>query len=214
MNTRLTDKVYLEKETIEREYKQAWKAFLAGDATTEFEEAYKKVKNLLKNAANGWIVMEDDWVYDNKIKACWLGLCNNSYTYKSYLNFDTGTNLNDALEQLRKHHKTKQEFDIATKEELLKSLTKIISAPFRVSFGTVIDRNSNSFYIAYKVKDTLQGYFTHNSYLSMQSQGRTIPLLRLTSENNFNISSREVFFRFIALDLTPKELKNDSDYKF
>ena len=212
MDTRLTDKIYIEKQALEREYKQSWSAFLAGDKTTQFEEAYQKVENLLKNANNGWVVMEDNWVYDDKIKACWLGLCTESFTYESYLGFSTGDGLNDALKSVKEHHKTKQLFDIATKEELLKSLTNISSAPFSLYSATceVAYRSS----IVYKVNDKLQGYYCDNSFLNSQNFGRAIPLLRLTSENNFGISSREVFFRFIALNLIPSELKNDEDYKF
>ncbi len=212
MNTRLTDKVYIEKEEIETEYKQSWIAFLNGNKDTEFEEAYQKVEKLLKaNGKNGWVVMEDDWVYDNKIKACWLGLCTKSYTSGSYLNFNTGTSLNDALQSVKKHHKTKQEFDIATKNELLKSLTRLSSAPFAISSKRV---EKTGYAIVYKANNKLQGIDTDENCLSSCSNGIATPMLRLTSDNNFSISNREVFFRFIALDLIPTKLKDDKDYRF
>ena len=212
MNTRLTDKVYREKEEIEKEYKQSWSAFLNGDETTQFEEAYLKVEKLLTaDGKNGWVVMEDDWVYDNKIKACWLGLSSKSYTSESYLNFNTGTSLNDALQSVKKHHKTKQEFDIATKNELLKSLTNISSSPFNKINGRV---KKTGFSIVYKIDNKLQGINTNNNCFGNTDTGRLIPLLRLTSDNNFSISNREVFFRFIALELIPTALKDDEDYKF
>jgi len=213
MHTRLTDKVYIEQQELglEEEYQQSWKAFLAGDKTTYFEAAYQKVEKLLNEADNGWIVMEDDWVYDHKIKACWLGLCTESYTEESYLKFDTETHLNDALQDIRKHHKTKQEFDIATKEELLKSLTRISSAPFRISNARV---EKTGEYIVYKLQNILQGFDTDNGYLKDHSHGKAIPLLRLTSEDSFNISNREVFKYFIILNLIPTALKDDNEYIF
>ena len=208
MNTRLTDKAYIEKEDLEKEYKQGWSAFLNGDETTQFEEAYKKVVNLL--AKDNWLVMEDDWVYDNKIKACWLGLSSKYYRFENYLNFYTGISLNDALQSVKKHHKTKQEFDIATREELLKSLTNISSAPFGI-INKRVEKTGD--YIVYKVQNKLQGFDTATGYLKIHDDGRAIPLLRLTKANNFSIPSRTVFFRFIALNLIPTALKNDSDYR-
>ena len=154
--------------------------------------------------------MEDDWVYDNKIKACWLGLCTKSYRTNSYLEFNTGTNLNEALQSVRKHHKTKQEFDIATRDELLKSLTKISSAPFHLSYQT----SEICYNTLYKLDNKVQGFNCYSHGLGNNSSGRAIPLLRLTNDNNFSISNREVFFRFIALDLIPTELKDDKDYRF
>ena len=209
MNTRLTDKAYIEQQDVETEYKQSWIAFLNGDKTTQFEEAYQKVKTLLTK--DNWLVMEDDWVYDNKIKACWLGLCSESYRANSYLKFDSKANLKYALNSVKKHHKTKQMFDIATKDELLRSLTNISSSPFSRAYRTHSTWGYNK--SLYKKNNKVQGFSCSNNSLSNQSDGRAIPLLRLTSDDNFSISSREVFFRFIALELIPTALKDDADYK-
>ncbi len=219
MSTRLTDKIYIEKHDIEREYKQKWNAFLHGDTTTEFEEVYQKVENLLTK--NNWIVMEDGWVYDDRIKACWFGLCSKSTDWTNllpflkgqgvYLDFQTKTNLNEALKILKEHYDIEQSFDIATKDELIKSLTGIRHAPFSLTNRRATVTGA---YVAYKEKGEVQGYDTDAGYLRKHESGKIIPLLRLTSENNFDISSREVFFRFIPLELIPSELRDDKEYKF
>ena len=208
MDTRLTDKIYIEKKEIEKEYKQSWIDFLAGDETTEFEEAYQKVEKLLNTADNGWIVMEDDWVYDNKIKACWYGLCKK----KKYLDFSSDINLNNTLEKVKKHHRINKHFDLATKTELTKSIVKIKKAPFEHQNNGRQTVTSNE-YVLYKKAVKIQGYDSASGYLKDSSHGYAIPLLRLTSENNFKISNRKAFFRFIALDLVPTALKDDKDYK-
>ena len=74
MNTRLTDEIFIdttnEKDRVEKEYKEKWKAFLLGDKETDIEKVFEKVKSLLKK--DRWVVMQDEMVYDNEIKACWL----------------------------------------------------------------------------------------------------------------------------------------------
>ncbi len=190
-------------------YKQSWIAFLNGNKDTEFEEAYQKVEKLLKaNGKNGWVVMEDDWVYDNKIKACWLGLYDEKITYKLF----NSKEKKDVVLKYIKDTYTKYDLDLPTKKEIDKSLTKISSAPFNLK-----DRRHYKFWNgAYKEKNVSKGYYLTQSifYNNDEPDVNTIPLLRLTNDNNFSISNREVFFRFIALDLIPTELKDDKDYRF
>ncbi len=221
MNTKLVDKIYVETRDIELKYKQSWEAFLSGDKTTEFEKAYKKVEKLLTaEDKNGWVVMENDWVYDNKIKASWLGLCNEVVTYKS---FDHGTKVTDALKSV--FEKTEEDevleliacgFDIPTEDELNKSLRDIKPpVPFKTLYyeGHICSAYANM--ASYRKDNHIYGTRLYSSFLGYNvNNAKVIPILRLTSENNFDISNQEVFFRFIVLGLTPSELKDDVDYKF
>lgn len=208
MNTKLVDTIRIEQYKTENDYKKSWIAFFKGDINTQFEEIFTKVDALLKE--DPWVVMNDDFVYDNKIKACWYGLANEEFTENSYLSFDSGKNIEEVLEAVNEEYQTKHDLDIPTKDELIKSLTKMNRTPFPLSNK----RPSITAYYLYKTIDTVQGYDTDETYLRASSSGCALPLLRLTKKNNFTISSRIVFFRWIVLGLIPKVLKEDKEYQF
>jgi hypothetical protein len=206
MHTKLTDKIFIEKSKIEKEYKKSWIDFLDGSKQTNLEESFQKVEALLKK--DRWVVMEDDLVYDHKIKACWLGLMKKTPNY--YNSYDTGEDYKSCLVNLVNiESKYKSRLDLPTKKELSKSLSKILSAPFVLLYKrpSVVGA-----YVLFKKLSTVQGYGVNENYLLHSSRGVAIPLLRLTKEDNFNLINQEVFFRWIALGLVPKELKNDENY--
>lgn len=150
MSTKLVDSINLEQKKIEDDYKKSWIAFLQGEVITQFEEAFQKVQNLLKE--DNWVVMNDGFVYDHKIRACWYGLVK----YKSsdkYIYFDSGVEVEHVLLEVKKKYNIEQCIDIPTKSELTKSLTKLNSAPFSISNG----RPAITEYFIYKKRIKFKG---------------------------------------------------------
>lgn len=208
MNTKLVDNIKIEQSKIENEYKKSWLAFLKGDVNTHFEETFTKVEALLNK--NPWVVMNDNFVYDNKIKACWYGLANEKFTRESYLDVKSGTNLNEVLTTIKKQYRTKHPLDIPRRDELLKSLAMMTIAPFSLKKR----RPDLSPYCLYQINNKVQGFDLDNDYMKISDKGIALPILRLVNTNNFSITNRIVFFRWLVLGLIPKELKNDKDYNF
>jgi len=206
MNTKLTDTVYLEKSEIEKEFKRELIAFLNEDTNTQFEEAFSEVEALLKGR---WVVMEDDFCYDNNIKACWVGLCKESYDYEK---FDSGRDLQEVLKHISKKFPSKHSLDLPTKTELTTSLTHIKSAPFPLESGW--NNCPKAFpYALYKSKDVVQGFCIYQgSSGNNYNEGTASILLRLTTNNNFKISNQKVMFRWLTLGLIPTALKENSAY--
>ena len=209
MKTKLTDTVYLEQKEIEKEFRKSWVSFISGNENTRLEESFQKVTDLLSK--DRWVVMLEDFVYDNKIKACWLGLCTENFKYDTNY-VANGSSVKEIVTNLNKKYKTRIALDLPTKDELLNSLTKINSAPFALSNqrpGIATE------YYSYKVRGGTQSYDTDSNYLCDSNANATpLPLIRLTKANNFNLSNRAVFFRWIALGLIPKALQDDKEYNF
>jgi len=204
MKTKLTDKIFIEKEKLEQEYKESWIAFLDGNQDTYFEESYKKVEALLKDR---WVVMENDLVYDHKIKACWLGLMRNSSSF--YNSYSSGTNKSEVLTNFKNKY-ILNELDLPTKDEMYQSIVKISQAPF--AYYANERQAVTSEYVLYKKNNKIQGYDSASGYLKNASSGNAIPIFRLTKEDNFILSNQEVFFRWIALGLVPQKLKKNKVY--
>lgn len=206
MSTKLTDIVYLEKDEIEKKYKEELTAFLSGDKTTQFQNAFTEVDTLLKKGR--WVVMEDDYCYDNEIKACWYGLCANG----KYKEFDSGIVLNKVLEYFKKSYTTKHTLDLPTKTEMEQSIVKVKAALVKHQDDgrqTV----TNSEYILYKENNYTQGNDSAKGYSEgFNNQGIAIPVLRLTTENKFELSNSKVMFRWLSLGLIPKDLSTNSVY--
>jgi len=80
MNTKLVNEIWMEKE-FEKEFEKELISFLNGQESKFFEKAFEEVEKLLSNR---WVKMNNKLCYDNKIKACWLGLCEKSFSYKEF----------------------------------------------------------------------------------------------------------------------------------
>jgi hypothetical protein len=223
--TKLIEKVYIEEGCCEKEIIQLketpWEKFLKGDTTTSLENVFHKFEKLLKKR---WIVLENDLIYDRNIRACWLGLKQNNKE-KFYISFGSVNKITlyQIEEKIKEKYKNNN-LSIPTKLEVLNSLVAVNPnvVPFKV------DRFDNNY--KYSLKDiylvickdggNIFKYSLGNFYFSSFKKISTyypyltyaIPILRLGKENDFNISNREVFFRFIAKDLIPIELKNDEEY--
>jgi len=224
MDTKLTNTVYIKKEKIEADTLNDWVNFLNGQTDTFIEDAFVKVEALLQKSH--WVVMNDDLVYDNKIKAAWLGLCSDKYTKESYIQYKTESELDTAVKEVNKHHKSKYSLDAPTREELLNSLTNLTVAPFVINDGRPLKIGNQIFKVKNKIEkigtDRINDpignigniMFSGTTITIPSPYGSFIPLLRLFFGNNFSISNREVFFRWIVLGLIPIELKNDKEYLF
>ena len=208
MDTKLVDSVVVDKRVLDKcinEYKNNFISFLSGDENTYLEPIYKKVKSRLDK--DRWVVMLDDFVYDSQIKACWFGIMRNRKNF--YKGYNSGDYTKKVLKDIKDLYKSNFNLDLPTQKELTNSLTKINSAPFSITNKRPYSTGDN---IIFKHKNYIQGYDTDINYLRENSSGQAVPLLRLTSDNNFNINPREVFFRWIVLGLIPKDLKDDSEY--
>jgi len=204
-DTRLIDKIFIEKDKLEDRYKNNWINFLEGNKNTILENIYQEVKVVLKE--DRWVVMQDDLLYDNNIKACWLGLINKDLEYKK---FASGVDKDIVLEYIRDNYKIKEGLDLPTKEELYESLTRLTVAPFALSYQRPTKTGD---FILYKKDNLAQGFDTYHSYFKdINDDSIALPIFRITRENDFYISNRELFFRWIVLGLIPDKLKDNKSY--
>jgi hypothetical protein len=210
MKTKTIDTIYLDKNVVLKE----WLRFLDGGNETFIETTFNKFAKLLEKR---WIVLEDDFVYDHNIKACWYGLRKEEY---DYLYLSNALKISDVLKRLKDKYKNiKHTLDIPTQTEIDKSIVKL--NPDEVPFETW--RYSSDYYYSlkyeyyraiYKNGDKTQNYGLGSYYtlVNTNEEADLIPLLRLTTDNNFNITNRETFFRFIVMGLVPTTLKDDKIY--
>ena len=70
MNTKLVDKIYVEKNDIVDPLLKDWRDFLEGKPIVNetINNVYQKVCSLL---VKRWVPMQDDLIYDNEIVACY-----------------------------------------------------------------------------------------------------------------------------------------------
>ena len=207
MNTRLVDKIYLEKDEVKYKYKNEWINFLDKDTNTIIEEVFQKVEIILNKIDR--IYMQDNIIYDNKSKACWLR--------ENYKIFEIKTNDKEVLEYINDNYKTKYNFVLPTKDEVDK-----LNLNDMYFYGKDIfyekDIASNLYNKIYKKFEKHKNNPIFNSIYSKLNKdevyAEVIPIIRMTSKNNFSISNREVFFRWIVLGLVPNELEEDDDYNY
>ena len=111
MSTKIIDKIYLDKNDFLDEVTDAWNYFLTGIGNKTpiiskiIDKCFLKIEPFI---ANRFIVMENDWVYDNQVVACWIGLTGN-YEYKKITP-------KSKIEEIIKN----SDFDIPTYEEIKK----------------------------------------------------------------------------------------------
>jgi hypothetical protein len=200
MKTKTIDTIYLDKNVVLKE----WLRFLDGGNETFIETTFNKFAKLLEER---WIILEDDFLYDHNIKACWLGIMKNDNSF--YKDYNTGTSINEIKNYFKEQYKINN-LDLPTKTELIKSLTNLSNnAPFPINKYKRPEITRNAIY---KKNNKSQGYDLDNDELRDKSYGKAIPLLRLTSDDNFKITNRETFFRFIVMGLVPTTLKDDKIY--
>ncbi|MDQ6961212.1 MAG: hypothetical protein Q9M28_01595 [Mariprofundaceae bacterium] len=197
--TKLIDTVCLDQQTP----LLAWQDFLSGDSTTFLESTFQKVQALLNH--DRWVVMKNDLVYDHKIKACWLGLMRSREDF--YYCLRSGESLEEVRQMIQKKY-AQEHLDLSTKTELTISLTGITAAPFAIHKG----RPAYSKDHLYKKDNKVQGYNCDDSCLKDATTGYAVPLVRLTKNNAFILSHREVFLRWVVLGLIPQALKDDPVY--
>jgi len=222
MNTKMVDKIILEEKQIHDDILKSWQEFLDDEPTTDsifsstLESIFKKVEPLMEER---WVTMEDGYLYDHKIKACWL------YEYKED---DNGNNILDLkisnkrydtdypeqVKELNKKVKTLKKdtknLEIPSRVELLNSLTNLK----KVLFPLTSYKNPKCIEKAiWKNKEKVRGLNLRYNYLSDDCYGYLIPLFRLHKKNSQNLTNREVFFLWVTNKLTPIELKNNILYQ-
>ncbi len=211
VDTKLTDTFLFDEDELLSDIKRSWNLFL-----TDKELDNSKISNHIQNAfdkikddllSERWIVMEDKFYFDKKIGACWKGLRQKSTYFNQYNG--SNTRYEEAKAAAIKKYDNKR-VDLPTKKELIRSLTKLPSAPFDLSSG----RPHFDASICYKKDDHIQGFNLDSYYLKDQSVGYSVPLIRLSKENSFNLTDIEIFFLWIVNGLTPVALKNDAGYQY
>ncbi len=116
MNTRLVDSIYLEKAEVKYQYKNTWINFLDKDTNTIIENIFQKVETILNK--NEIISMQDNLIYDNESKACWLE--NDNYSYRSNDNrFEIKTNNEEVLQYINDNYQTNYNIVLPTKDEVV-----------------------------------------------------------------------------------------------
>lgn len=204
MSTKLIDKIYLDKNDFLDEVTDAWNYFLTGIGNKTpiiskiIDKCFLKIEPFI---ANRFIVMENDWVYDNQVVACWIGLTGN-YEYKKITP-------KSKIEEIIKN----SDFDIPTYEEIKKLVSLGSNTPFLIYNGVpkelyagrVLFKESNS---------TLKGFSLADNHSSLDYEAKFLPIKRFSIENAQMIDSKLVLFLFLFNNLTPIVLKEDEDYKF
>lgn len=115
MNTKLVDKIYVEKKDIVEPLLKDWRDFLEGKPIVNetINNVYQKVSSLLEKR---WVHMQDDLIYDNEIVACYknpnkispitignvkieegLGILKSNFGAKYKFNFFTGNEMKKAI---------------------------------------------------------------------------------------------------------------------
>jgi len=167
MNTKMVDKIILEKQQIHDDILNSWQNFLDNKPTTDsffsstLESIFKKVEPLMEER---WVTMKDEFLYDHKIKACWL------YEYKEddngneYLDLKFGNNYNSSYveeikNELKKFKKKNNSIDIPTRNELVDSLAMLNKAPFPVDTGSAYNVPLSINQALWKSRDNIQSKF-------------------------------------------------------
>ncbi len=211
MDTRLVDEIYVEKEKFIEDIAQDWEDFIAGeDVSTRLfgsgiSESFEKFEKLLENR---WITLQDNIYYDKDVGGCWkIVVKKDSVVAPIHKQFNTGTSIKkDVKKHLQEHLEETLEWDIPTADEL-KHLHNMSNTPFRLNSSyNYPDVGYHN--LLYKNGSTAQGTHMPRNFPSNQSNGSSLPLLRLPHKNN-----RELFYLFVAKKLIPKKFIKDRLYR-
>ena len=106
MNTKMLNTVYKEADEMSNDFFVSWRNFLANRpskdslAKSMIEETFKKVEPLIKER---WVIMEDAYLYDHKIQACWLYEYKEDDSFNKYLDLKIGKNYEtDYVDEIKK----------------------------------------------------------------------------------------------------------------
>ena len=205
MLTKMVNEIFFETDELSR---------LKDEFISSFNSAGKDNSSLLSPALNAtfekispylekrFVKMNSDYCFDKNVTACWLGLCNESFSYMGRW-FDSGTKLETVLKEMRGFYKNNK-IDIPTKDELL-ALTELNDAPFPLNRRSPANPSE---YILYKTNKIVQGFDTYDSYLRDSSNGRTRPIYRLYQENSKILDNKKIFLLWIAHKLKPVGFKD------
>jgi hypothetical protein len=214
----MVDTIYREADEMLNDFFFAWKNFLANKplkdslAQAMIEKVYLEVDYLIRER---WVIMEDEYLYDHKIQACWL------YEYKEDDNFNESLDLKIGnyfetyyVEEINKEIKKEMKLfssnlHLPTKKELILSLTDLINAPFSINISYKMPSSIN--YALWEDNNEIRSYDLR--YKGDSDGGNVVPLFRLHKKTHKSSTNREIFFLWIVNGLIPTSLKNDKLYK-
>ena len=191
MSTKKIDKIAISKDIVVNEFQNRLDKFFKA-----------KIEPLLSQR---WVEMDNNLLYDNKIKACWYGL--NGGVQKGYYYYSLNHGIEMILDNIKSRYKL-DGLDLPTKKELITSLANLKKAPFILRQKRP---NLTSYYL-YKKNGKTQAFNIDYNFLCNANNGLALPIFRIGKENGFRLSNIEVFIKWLDLGLIPKTLKKDKTY--
>ena len=208
-STKLVDTLYFEKTEVKdnldtkANFIRSCNDFLAGKDSTAslLNSLFEKISPYLQKR---FIRMNNGYCFDRNITACWLGLCENDFSY--YMNsYSNGTPLDNILPNMRTFYNNGL-LDIPTKQELL-ALTELSEAPFEITNGRP---SILGCYIFYNKNSKAQTFDTDRGYLKDHyEKGGIHPIYRLYKENCGRLEDKAVFLLWLAHKLKPIGFQDD-----
>jgi len=219
MAVKMVEKMYVEKDWLIEDFNAFFKK---GDSSSAIgkmlNDTFEKLKQYLDKR---FVRMNDGYCFDKKVTACWLGLCEDDFSYMGKF-YGSGTDLDTVLKEMREFYKN-DKIDLPSKNELL-ALTELDNAPFSInsgrpdepssyalyslvrialSAGRPYESSEPSSYMLYKENTIVRGFNTDRGYLKDISYGRPYPIYRLHIEGFPEIDDRVIFLLWITHKLKP-----------
>jgi hypothetical protein len=178
------------------------------------EDLNKTFEEIKPYLAKRFVKMNDDLCFDDKITACWVGLCNEDFPYLIGWDPDYGNTVEKVLEETKKfyeeeHVRLRDGVDLPTKNEL-SVLTNLTEAPFSL-FSGAPEKPSN--WILVKNGDKVQGFRAISGSVYENIKDYDVRLIyRLHKEDSTSLREREKFILWIVNKLKPVDF-HDSFYE-
>ncbi len=215
MNTKLVSRIIMERgKALEMLYLWREKVgrFLRGEESSVFDEVLESFQQLLRQ---DWIVLKGvDLIYSHRIKAAWLGLQNHANNNGYYGDWSSGAKLGDIRADWQERYAKldaalRKKLDLPSEAELARSFhNNLNQAPFALFRA----RPAFSCNILYQRGNVAQGRDCDRGYGNAVNGGYALPLVRLTQTNRFDLSDREVLFRFLALGWLPRKKNFQAEF--
>jgi hypothetical protein len=174
------------------------------------EDLNKTFEEIKPYLSKRFVKMNDDLCFDDKVTACWVGLCNEDFPYLIGWDPDYGTTVDKVLEETKKFYeqeniKLRDGVDLPTKNELA-TLTNLTEAPFSL-FSGAPEKPSN--WILVKNGDKVQGFRAISGSVYENIKDYDVRLIyRLHKEDSTPIRDREKFILWIIHKLKPVDFHN------
>jgi len=173
----------------------------------DLNRTFEEIKPYLSQR---FVKMNDELCFDDKITACWVGLCNEDFPYLIGWDPEYGNNVQKVLEETKKfyeeeHITLRDNIDLPTKNELT-ALTNLTEAPFSL-FSGAPEKPSN--WILAKNDDKVQGFRAISGCVYENIKDYDVRLIyRLYKKDATPIKEREKFILWLANKLKPVDFHN------